>query len=88
MATAMNSMEFVVIGSVEETPDLRHFVFRANFKFGPSPISKMEIYSLKRYQNTWRVLMSDDEIRAMAAALAASKPPVPVKKAAPVKRKR
>ncbi len=84
MDAALKSMELIVVGSVDESPDLRHVVYRANFNFGQTPISALDVYTLKRFQNTWRVLMKEDQLRAMAAGIAAAKQkPAPVKKAPP-----
>lgn len=84
LSTALKSMEVAVIGSVEETPDLRHFVYRASFNLGPTPISSIEVYSLRRFQNTWRLLMKEGEMRAMASVLARLKPSEPATKPASV----
>ena len=84
---AMSGMQVSVIGSVEESPEVRHFVYRAKFSLGSTSISSVDIYSLKRYQDTWRVLMKDDEIQAIAASLKEMEAPQQPVKTTPTKKR-
>jgi len=85
MESALKSLQSSILGSVEEGPDLRHFVYRISFSVNDSPISKVAVYPLKRFGSSWRVIAPDDEIRAMVSALSAPKLKTPPAKA---KRKR
>jgi hypothetical protein len=66
----LGKMEMQIIGPVQETPDVVHLVCRLKMPLDALPIkdtatlrssirySKMEVISLQRYENTWRVLLS------------------------------
>lgn len=87
----MSKMSFDVIGQISETPDLVHVLYRTQASFdgmqlkeAPNlfknvPLTKMEVITLKRHENTWRLPLSD-EVKAMMqmftkiSALAAAAP--------------
>jgi len=96
----MDQVSFDIIGRVAETPELVHLVYRTQVplddmqpKGAPNitknvTFSKMEVMTLKRYENTWRLTLSG-EIEGMAQmfanffAAAAAAPAEEVKGAAP-----
>ncbi len=51
--------EYQVLGHVEEG-DLTHVVFRATLRRGTTEMTKMEVLSLKRDGDRWKVLLTDD----------------------------
>lgn len=70
-----------VIGSVAEGEDLRHVVTRTNAKAMGISITKMEVVSMRRHGDTWKVLLNGEmegmakAIQAMAAAKAGAGAP-------------
>ncbi len=85
-ASAMNSMNTAILGAVDEIPDLRHYVFRTTFSYGDTSISIVDLYSLKRVGESWRVIMKDGEMEALMTALSKTPPP-PKPKGKATKRK-
>src|SRR5262245_35491986 len=77
----MDKVSFDIIGRVAETPELIHLVYRTQaplddmqLKGAPNitknvTFSKMEVMTLKRYENTWRLTLSG-EIEGMAQMFA------------------
>lgn len=73
---ALSASAFDLLGSVQEKPDTLHFVFRANTKFElpnlrePIPFNKLDVMTLRRFENTWRVDLKGDIEMMMKALLA------------------
>ncbi len=77
----MSKSSFDIVGQVTETPELVHIVYRMQvpldalqLKDAPNftknvSITKMEVMSLKRYENGWRLTLSG-EIEGMAQMFA------------------
>lgn len=77
----MNKTSFTIIGQIAETPDLIHLVYRTQvplddlqLKGAPKltknvTFAKMELMTLKRYENTWRLILPG-ELEAMAQMFA------------------
>jgi len=73
----MDKVSFDIIGRVTETPEVVHLVYRAqapldDFQLKGAPditknitFSKMEVMTLKRYENTWRLTLPG-ELEGMA----------------------
>jgi len=77
--------EYQVLGHVDEGGNVTHVVFRATLRRGETEVTKMEVLSLKRDGEDWKVLLTDDLeslIRGFGKQLA-SPPPPPRKKEAP-----
>jgi hypothetical protein len=76
--------EYQVLGHVEEG-DLAHVVFRATLRRGETEMTKMEVLSLKRDGDTWKVLLTDDLadlVTGLGRQLVSPKPaPTPTPKA-------
>jgi hypothetical protein len=51
--------EYQMLGHVEEG-NLAHVVFRATLRRGSAELTKMEVLSLKRDGESWKVLLTDD----------------------------
>ncbi|MEQ1859889.1 MAG: hypothetical protein ABMA13_08135 [Chthoniobacteraceae bacterium] len=51
--------EYQVLGHVEEG-NLAHVVFRATLRRGEAEVTKMDVLSLKRDGERWKVLLTDD----------------------------
>lgn len=70
-----------VIGSVAEGEDLRHVVTRTNAKAMGISVTKMEVVSMRRHGDAWKVLLNGEmegmakAIQAMAAAKAGAGTP-------------
>ncbi|MBL8202830.1 MAG: hypothetical protein JNM09_01280 [Blastocatellia bacterium] len=80
-----------VIGKVPEAPDIMHVVYRTELKLADAPFAKVEVMSLKKSGDTWRLLLSGDLEAAFAsvskALEAEMKNPEPTPpQAAPAKR--
>lgn len=104
--SALNSSAFDIIGNVPEGAELAHVVFRMQLKIPapnlPEPVafSKLEVMTLRRFENTWRAELKGDLqgiIQAMVAGMKAEaqKPadpaPAPTKpavKKTPVRKKK
>ena len=75
----LTSSSFEIIGPLQESPDLVHIVYRAHMKIDvpaskPIAMTKLEVMSMRRFQNSWRADLSGDlqgMIQGMAAAVAA-----------------
>ena len=52
--------EYQVLGHVDEGGNVTHVVFRATLKRGETELTKMEVLSLKRDGDSWKVLLTDD----------------------------
>lgn len=71
--------EYQVLGHVEEG-DLAHVVFRATLRRGSAEMTKMEVLSLKRDGEKWKVLLTDDIadlVSGLGRQLAAGPPITP-----------
>lgn len=102
LKNVLNSSTFDIIGNVQESTDLLHILYRMTIRLDlpglkePMSMTKLEVMSMRRFENSWRVELSGDLrgiAEAMAAGLAAreteeaSAPPPPAPKATPVKKK-
>jgi hypothetical protein len=52
--------EYQVIGHVDEGGNITHVVYRATLRRGPAELHKMDVLSLKRDGEDWKLLLSDD----------------------------
>ena len=52
--------EHEIIGHVDEGGNVTHVVFRATLKKGSTELTKMDVLSLKRDGEDWKVLLTDD----------------------------
>ncbi len=77
----LNSSSFDIVGQLQESPDLVHIVYRMHLKIEapgikvPISMTKLEVMSLRRFENTWRADLKGDiqgMIQAMAAGMAAA----------------
>lgn len=83
--SALNSSSFDIIGNVAEAPDRMHVVYRMHLKLPipnlaePIAFSKLDVMTLRKFENTWRAELKGDlqgVIQGMMAALQeASKKP-------------
>jgi len=67
-----------IIGHVDEGGNVTHVVFRATLKRGKTELTKMDVLSLKRNGEEWRVLLTDDLeglIYSLGQQLTAVRPP-------------
>jgi hypothetical protein len=67
-----------IIGHVDEGGNVTHVVFRATLKRGKTELTKMDVLSLKRDGEEWRVLLTDDMeslILNLGQQLTAPRPP-------------
>jgi hypothetical protein len=88
MDAAIKSMQLVVVGSVDEAPDLRHIIYRVKFDLFANPFTAVDLYTLKRYQKSWRVLLKEEQLRGMAIGIAQAKKAAPPAKKTPPKTKK
>jgi hypothetical protein len=77
----LSKASFNIIGQIAETPDIVHLLYRTQvplddiqIKNAPAftknvTITKLEVMTLKRYENTWRLTLSS-EIEGMAQVFA------------------
>jgi hypothetical protein len=78
----LSKMSFNIIGQIAETPDLVHLLYRTQvpldemrLKDAPADlfknitVSKLEVMTLNRYENTWRMTLSS-ELEGMAQMFA------------------
>ena len=73
--------EYQVLGHVEEG-NLAHVVFRATLRRGTTEMTKMEVLSLKRDGEQWKVLLTDDLadlVSGLGRQLTAGPKPAPAK---------
>jgi hypothetical protein len=76
--------EYQVLGHVDEGGNVTHVVFRATLKRGETELTKMEVLSLKRDGETWKVLLTDD-MENLVAGFARQLAAPPAKRPAPAK---
>ena len=70
--------EHEIIGHVDEGGNITHVVFRATLKRGNTELTKMDVLSLKRDGEDWKVLLTDDMeglILNLGQQLTAPRPP-------------
>jgi hypothetical protein len=60
--------EYQLLGHVNEGGNVAHVVFRATLRRGENELTKMEVLSLKRDGQHWRVLLTDD-LQSLIAGL-------------------
>jgi hypothetical protein len=68
LAEAMRNASIDILGIVAEGADTAHVVFRLAMTVDDIPVSRMDVMTLGRYQDTWRGLLKGD-VSALAAAL-------------------
>lgn len=82
MKNILSNSSFHIIGQVPESPEVTHVVYRMHLKIEtpnvkePVGITKLEVMSLRRFENTWRAELEADLqgiIQGMAAAMTAEK---------------
>lgn len=69
-AEALAGAEMTVIGNVAEGPDVVHVVYRAKASMQGISIEQVQTMALKRYGDTWRLMLTG-QVEGMAAALRA-----------------
>jgi hypothetical protein len=78
---ALNASSFEIVGQVQQDPGLVHIVYRMYLKIeapnlkDPIPFTKLDVMSLRRFENSWRAELKGDlqgMIQAMAAGMASA----------------
>jgi hypothetical protein len=82
--------EHEIIGHVDEGGNVTHVVFRATLKRDKTELTKMDVLSLKRDGDEWKVLLTDDMEsliynlgQQLTAARPAARPSAPAAKVTP-----
>jgi hypothetical protein len=65
----LSTSEMVMLGRVDESPELSHVVYRVEMKVEGVLVSKISVMSLKKHAGTWRGLLTA-EIEGLANAFA------------------
>lgn len=71
LASVMRSAKVLVLGHVDEGPDVQHVVSRLTMTAEGLEFSRMDVMSLRRSGNSWRGLLTGD-VRLLAQSLQAS----------------
>jgi hypothetical protein len=69
MAEMFKSVEMNVLGSVAESPDLTHVLYRSTIKMADVPVAQMAVISFKRDGTQWRALLTGDLEAMMSGAM-------------------
>lgn len=68
MAEMMSNMESTILGSVIEGKDTAHVLYRMKMSGEGMNIEELEVTTLKRYGNTWRLAL-DKNVEGMAESI-------------------
>lgn len=60
MKTALAASTSLVLGRVDENPDLVHIVYRTQTKLAGAEMSEVDLISFKKQGSTWRALLTSD----------------------------
>lgn len=60
LSSALRTATGQILGHVDEAPDLTHVVYRMTMQLSGTPLHKIDVLSLRRWNGQWRALLSDD----------------------------
>lgn len=69
-SAGLNFGDIRTLGYVAEPPDLAHVIARFDVTFGAEPISMLDLVSMRRIGDEWKLLMQAD-VKALARELQA-----------------